>query len=159
MGISQVLEGRELFPEMSVYENLKVGGITLPNKERLRKNIKRAYEYFPILEKRKDQIAITLSGGEQQMLSISRAMMSEPKMLLLDEPSAGLAPLIVKNIYEIINRLHKEGISILIVEQNVNLGLKVSDYCFVMENGVIVLSGTGNELLSNIDIKQAYLGG
>jgi branched-chain amino acid transport system ATP-binding protein len=158
-GISQVLEGRELFPEMSVFENLMVGGITLNSKKLFKENITRVYEYFPILEKRKEQIAATLSGGEQQMLAIARAMMSSPKMMLLDEPSAGLAPRIIQTICEIIKVINEEGVSILLVEQNVNLGLQISDFSLVMENGNIVISGTRKELLSNINIKKAYLGG
>ena len=159
MGISQVLEGRELFPEMSVFENLMVGGITLNSKKIFEENITRVYEYFPILEKRKEQVAATLSGGQQQMLAIARAMMSSPKMMLLDEPSAGLAPRIIKTICEIIKVINEEGVSILLVEQNVNLGLQISDFSLVMENGNIVISGTRDELLSNTHIKKAYLGG
>ncbi|GAA3887006.1 ABC transporter ATP-binding protein [Gibbsiella dentisursi] len=157
-GIAQVPEGRRIFPDMSVEENLLIGAITLGN-HYIDEDIQRMFALFPRLKERRNQRAMTMSGGEQQMLAIARALMSRPKLLLLDEPSLGLAPLIVKQIFSILRELAQEGMTIFLVEQNANHALKLSDRGYVMVNGQIRLSGQGTELLSNQEVRKAYLGG
>ncbi|WP_408955088.1 ABC transporter ATP-binding protein [Natroniella sp. ANB-PHB2] len=157
-GIVQVPEGRQIFGELSVYENLKVGAYSRKNKKNIEADIKRMYDYFPILEERKEQTAGTLSGGEQQMLAIARGLMAEPKVLLLDEPSLGLAPLIVKDIFEIIEKINNDGTTILIVEQNANQALSIADYGYILETGKISFSGSSEALKNNDEVRKAYLG-
>lgn len=158
MGIAHVPEGRRVFSRMSVEENLEMGAFTQPN-DSVNAAIEHVYERFPRLKERRKQVAGTLSGGEQQMLAMGRAMMSEPKLLMLDEPSMGLAPILVEQIFEIIQNLHKAGTTILLVEQNAQAALSVADRGYVLETGKIVTTGTGAELLSSPAIKKAYLGG
>ena len=158
-GIAQSPEGRLIFPDLTVEENLRVGAYTIKDKEQIKANFERVYRYFPVLLERKSQIASTLSGGEQQMLAIARALMASPKVLLLDEPSLGLAPLIVAEIFRIIQEIQKEGTTVLIVEQNALQTLKIADYAYVLEVGKISMQGTGQELLSNPLLVEAYLGG
>jgi branched-chain amino acid transport system ATP-binding protein len=157
-GISLVPEGRRVFPNLSVLENLRIGAYMRKDAEGIRNDIEAIYEKFPRLKERNWQMAGTLSGGEQQMLAVGRAMMSRPKLLLMDEPSLGLAPLIIKNIFEIIKQLNKEGITVLLIEQNANMALKVAHLAYVLETGKITLKGTGRELLENPQIAAAYLG-
>jgi branched-chain amino acid transport system ATP-binding protein len=157
-GISLVPEGRRVFPNLSVLENLRIGAYMRKDTEGIRNDIEAIYEKFPRLKERNWQMAGTLSGGEQQMLAVGRAMMSRPKLLLMDEPSLGLAPLIIKNIFEIIKQLNKEGITVLLIEQNANMALKVAHLAYVLETGKITLKGTGRELLENPQIAAAYLG-
>ena len=157
-GLAQVPEGRRIFQQMTVEENLEMGAYTQPN-DTISGSLKYVYEQFPRLEERKKQIAGTLSGGEQQMLAMGRALMSKPRLLMLDEPSMGLAPILVQQIFEIIESLHQSGITILLVEQNAQAALSVADRGYVLETGRIVTSGTGAELLKSPDIKKAYLGG
>ena len=157
MGISQSPEGRRIFPRMSVLENLEMGAYL--RRDNISKDIETVYGYFPILRERKKQAAGTLSGGEQQMLAIGRALMSRPKLMLLDEPSMGLSPLLVTSIFQIIRMLNDNGTTILLVEQNAAMALKVADSACVMETGRIVLSGTGAELSRSEEVKKAYLGG
>lgn len=157
-GIAQAPEGRRIFPDMSVEENLLMGTITLGNRY-VAEDMQRMFELFPRLKERRNQRAMTMSGGEQQMLAIARALMSRPKLLLLDEPSLGLAPIIVKQIFSILRELASSGMTIFLVEQNANHALKLSDRGYVMVNGQIRLSGTGAELLSNQEVRKAYLGG
>ena len=159
LGMTQVPEGRRIFSELTVYENLVMGAYTRKDKDGVEKDFKDIYELFPRLEERKNQIAGTLSGGEQQMLAMGRAIMSRPKLLMLDEPSMGLSPLLVDQVFDIIKRFHERGTTILLVEQNANKSLAISDRAYVLENGRIVLSGTGAELLASEEIKKAYLGG
>ena len=158
-GIAQSPEGRLIFPDLTVEENLRVGAYTIDDKEQIKANFDRVYRYFPVLLERKTQVASTLSGGEQQMLAIARALMASPKVLLLDEPSLGLAPLIVAEIFRIIQEIQKEGTTVLIVEQNALQTLKIADYAYVLEVGKISMQGTGKELLSNPLLVEAYLGG
>ena len=158
-GIAQVPEGRRVFPDMTVLENLKIGAYLRNDKDGIERDLKRVYEIFPRLEERKNQIAGTLSGGEQQMLAMGRALMSRPKLLMLDEPSMGLAPILVEQIFDIIKNLHKAGTTILLVEQNAQAALSVADRGYVLETGKIVTTGTGAELLASPAIKKAYLGG
>ena len=158
LGISYVPEGREIFPELTVFENLKMGSYTRRDKDGVRKDYKRVSEYFSVLEERKNQLAGTLSGGEQQMLAIGRALMARPKLLLLDEPSLGLSPALVKEIFEIIKAINKEGITILLVEQNARMALNIGTYGYVLENGRIALSDETRVLLENDDVKEFYLG-
>lgn len=159
LGICQVPEGRRIFPYLTVAENLDMGAFLRNDKDGIKDDFHYVYSLFPILEERKNQVGGTLSGGEQQMLAISRALMSRPKMLLLDEPSLGLAPIIVKQIFNIIKKVNKEQkTTIFIVEQNANLALKAAHRGYVMENGVITLTDTGKNLMANKDIKKAYLG-
>ncbi len=157
-GLAQVPEGRRIFQQMTVEENLEMGAFTQPN-DTVSGSLKYVYEQFPRLEERKKQIAGTLSGGEQQMLAMGRALMSKPKLLMLDEPSMGLAPILVQQIFEIIETLHRSGITILLVEQNAQAALSIANRGYVLETGRIVTSGTGAELLRSPDIKKAYLGG
>lgn len=156
-GLIQVPEGRRIFQQQTVLENLKLGAYL--RKDKLDTDLQEIYSLFPILKERSEQLAGTLSGGEQQMLAIARAMMSKPKLLLLDEPSMGLAPLLVKEIFRIIKEINKRGTTILLVEQNAKMALSIADRAYVLETGKIVLSGTGEELLKSEDIKKAYLGG
>ena len=158
-GLTQVPEGRRIFQELTVYENLLMGGFIQKDQSVLKKDIEGIYERFPRLAERKNQIAGTLSGGEQQMLAIGRAMMSHPKLLLLDEPSMGLSPILVDQVFEIIKQLRDEGTTILLVEQNAGKSLAISDRAYVLELGQIVLSGTGAELAASDEVRKAYLGG
>ena len=157
-GIAHVPEGRRIFLQMSVEENIQMGAYTRPSSE-YDEVLAEVYDHFPRLKERRKQIAGTLSGGEQQMLAMGRAMMSRPKLLMLDEPSMGLSPIMVDEVFEIIKAFHKSGTTILLVEQNANKSLAISDRAYVLENGSINLSGTGKELLESEDIKKAYLGG
>ena len=157
-GLAQVPEGRRIFLQMSVQENLDMGAYTQSGAG-VGENIERVFEQFPRLKERRRQIAGTLSGGEQQMLAMGRALMSRPKLLMLDEPSMGLAPILVEQIFEIIQSLHKSGTTILLVEQNAQMALSVADRAYVMETGAISLSGTGRELAESDQVKKAYLGG
>ena len=157
-GLAQVPEGRRVFLQMTVEENLEMGAYTRPNSE-IAPGIADVYQRFPRLKERRTQVAGTLSGGEQQMLAMGRALMSKPKLLMLDEPSMGLSPLLVKEIFDIIKELHKAGTTILLVEQNAQAALSVADRGYVLETGKIVTSGTGQELLASPEIKKAYLGG
>ncbi len=159
LGMTQVPEGRRIFQELTVYENLLMGGFSQKEQSELKKDIEAIYERFPRLAERKNQIAGTLSGGEQQMLAIGRAMMSRPKLLLLDEPSMGLSPLLVDQVFDIIKQLRDDGTTILLVEQNAGKSLAISDRAYVLELGEIVLSGTGAELAASEEVKKAYLGG
>lgn len=158
-GITQVPEGRRIFSGMSVYENLMMGAFLRKDKEGIKADLKNIYSRFPILEKRSGQDASTLSGGEQQMLAMGRALMARPKILLLDEPSMGLAPILVKEIFRIIREINEQGTTILLVEQNARMALSIADRAYVMETGNIVSSGTGEELAQSPDIQKAYLGG
>ena len=157
-GIAQVPEGRRVFPNMTVLENLKIGAYLRNDKEGIEKDIKWVYELSPRLEERNWQLAGTLSGGEQQMLAVGRGLMSRPKMMMLDEPSLGLAPLVVQDIFTIIKEINRQGVTILLVEQNANMALKTADLAYVLETGSITKSGTGAELLADESIKEAYLG-
>ncbi len=154
LGISLVPENRRIFPELSVYENLMMGGFLIKNKDLFAERIKKVTDYFPILSKRGSQRAGTLSGGEQQMLAIARALMLDPKLLLLDEPSLGLSPKLVREIFAIIKDLHKSGVTILLVEQNVNQALKIADYGYVLTSGKIFLSGTYDELYEEEKVRE-----
>ena len=157
-GLAQVPEGRRVFLQMTVEENLEMGAYTQPNST-VAPGLERVYAQFPRLKERRRQIAGTLSGGEQQMLAMGRALMSNPKLLMLDEPSMGLAPILVEQIFDIIQSLHKAGTTILLVEQNAQMALSVADRGYVLETGKIVSSGTGAELLNDDAVKKAYLGG
>ena len=158
-GLAQVPEGRRIFQELTVYENLLMGGFIQKNSIELKNDIERIYDRFPRLAERRNQIAGTLSGGEQQMLAIGRAMMSHPRLLLLDEPSMGLSPLLVDQVFDIIAQLRDEGTTILLVEQNAGKSLAISDRAYVLELGEIVLSGTGQEHAASEEVRKAYLGG
>jgi len=158
LGISQVPEGRLIFPEMSVLENLELGAYIRKDTSGIHSDLDKIYDYFPILATRRKQRGGSLSGGEQQMLAIGRSLMSNPRLLLLDEPSLGLAPLIVKQIFEIIQQINKEGTTILLVEQNAQIALNVTDRGYVMETGEITISGTSDDLLADERVRQAYLG-
>lgn len=154
--LAHVPEGRHIFPQMTVEENLEMGAFTDPAD--MAKTMADVYERFPRLKERKRQLAGTLSGGEQQMLAVGRALMSKPKLLMLDEPSLGLAPIVVREIFDIIRTVNQQGITVLLNEQNANMALKVADYAYVLETGTLTLSGTGAELLTNEQVKAAYLG-
>lgn len=158
-GISQVPEGRRIFAEMSVMENLDLGAFIRKDKDGIAADIKHVFELFPRLEERKDQIAGTLSGGEQQMLAMGRALMSRPRLLLLDEPSMGLAPLLIKEIFNIIVDINKAGTTVLLVEQNANMALSIANRAYVLETGRITLSGDAKKLAASEDVRKAYLGG
>lgn len=158
LGMAHVPEGRHVFTKMSVQENLEMGAFILNDKQIIRKNIDMVYEYFPRLKERRKQLAGTLSGGEQQMLATGRALMSNPKIVLMDEPSMGLSPLLVKEIFKIIKTLHKNGITVLLVEQNAKMALSISDRAYVLETGGISMSGKASDLLKDENVKKAYLG-
>ena len=158
MGISWVQEGRAIFKRVTIEENLKVGAYHR-NKSEMLSDVKLTFERFPILKNRRSQLAGTLSGGEQQMLAIARELMSRPKLILMDEPSLGLAPLVVQNIYGIISDLQRDGITILLVEQNASIALKTADRAYVMETGRIVMEGTTRDLMTDTRVQEAYLGG
>ena len=157
-GIAMSPEGRRVFPDMTVLENLKIGAYLRHDKAEIDKDIQWVYSLFPRLEERSWQLAGTLSGGEQQMLAMGRAMMSKPRILLLDEPSLGLAPLVVQDIFKIIQEINRQGVTVLLVEQNANMALKIADLAYVLETGTITMSGTGAELLADSRVKEAYLG-
>ena len=158
MGISQVPEGRRIFQELTVYDNLLLGAYLQKDQKEIKKDIEKVFEQFPILGKRRTQIAGTLSGGEQQMLAMSRALMARPKLLMLDEPSMGLSPLLVSQVFDLIADMNQQGITILLVEQNAEKALKIADRAYVLANGEITHSGTGAELANSEEIKKAYLG-
>jgi len=159
LGIIQSPEGRQIFRELTVEENLMTGAYSVKGKKMIQSNFERTYGYFPVLKERKNQISSTLSGGEQQMLAIGRALMGSPKLLLLDEPSLGLAPLIVKDIFEIIKEIRGDGTTVLIVEQNALQTLKIADYAYVLEVGKISIEGKAEELINDPHLIDAYLGG
>ena len=159
MGMTQVPEGRRVFSELTVYENLLMGAYTEKDRSKIKEDIEEIYTIFPRLGERKSQVAGTLSGGEQQMLAMGRAIMSHPKLLMLDEPSMGLSPVLVDQVFEIIKHFHKTGTTILLVEQNANKSLAISDRAYVLENGRITVTGTGSELMASEEIRKAYLGG
>ena len=156
MGVGMVPEGRRVFPNLTVLENLKIGAYL--RRDDLKHDIEYVYSLFPRLRERSWQMAGTLSGGEQQMLAVGRALMMKPRILMMDEPSLGLAPLVIRDIFEIIKTLHAHGMTILLVEQNANAALKVADYAFVLQTGMMGVQGTGAELLDNPEVKAAYLG-
>ena len=158
-GLSQVPEGRHVFPGLTVMENLEMGAFLKKNREENQANLKKVFSRFPRLEERKNQDAATLSGGEQQMLAMGRALMSTPKLLLLDEPSMGLAPIFIQEIFDIIQDIQKQGTTVLLIEQNANKALAIADRGYVLETGKIVLSGTGKELAASDEVRKAYLGG
>lgn len=158
MGIAMAPEGRRVFPNLSVLENLKLGAYFRDDESSINRDLEWIYELFPRLKERKKQKAGTLSGGEQQMLAVGRALMSKPELLLMDEPSLGLAPLLVKEIFEIIEQINQEGRTILLIEQNAKASLKIAHYGYVLETGRIILEGEGRDLLNNEEVKKAYLG-
>ena len=158
LGIAQSPEGRRVFPNLTVLENLKIGAYLRKDRDGIEKDIRWIYELFPRLEERHWQPAGTLSGGEQQMLAVGRALMSRPKLLMMDEPSLGLAPLVVQGIFDIIRAINQQGVTVLLIEQNANMALKIADYAYVLETGCITKSGTGAALLADESIKEAYLG-
>lgn len=157
-GITLVPEGRRVFPNLSVLENLKIGAFLREDKDAIQEDLEKVYKLFPRLQERSWQMAGTLSGGEQQMLAVGRALMSSPKIMMMDEPSLGLAPLVVKDIFSIVQQIRDDGVTILLIEQNANVALHIADYGYVLETGNIVLSGRGRELLENDQVKAAYLG-
>lgn len=159
LGLVQVPEGRQIFQNQTVLENLKLGSYSRKDLSTYEKDLEHVFSLFPILKERQNQLGGTLSGGEQQMLAIGRALMSKPKILLLDEPSMGLAPLLVKEIFDIIKEINLEGTTVFVVEQNANMALSIADRAYVMETGKIVLSGTGDELKQSEEVRKAYLGG
>ncbi|MBQ1264932.1 MAG: ABC transporter ATP-binding protein [Oscillospiraceae bacterium] len=155
-GVTLVPEGRRVFPNLTVAENLRVGAYL--RKDNIKPDMQRVYDLFPRLKEREWQLAGTLSGGEQQMLAVGRALMAKPQLIMMDEPSLGLAPLVVKGIFEIIREINQQGITVLLIEQNANMALKVADVAYVMQTGGIVMQGSGMELLQNEEVKAAYLG-
>lgn len=158
LGMAHVPEGRRVFSELTVYENLEMGAYTRKDKTEIDNNLKKVYERFPRLEERKTQVAGTLSGGEQQMLAIGRALMSNPSIILMDEPSMGLSPILVEEIFDIISEISKGGTTVFLVEQNARKALSIADRAYVLETGNIVLSGDAKELMNNESVKKAYLG-
>ncbi len=158
LGLAHVPEGRKVFANLTVNENLLMGAYNNPDKSDILKLITRFFSIFPALDDKRQRLAGTLSGGEQQMLAIGRAMMSKPRMLVMDEPSLGLAPLVVNDVFNVIEQIRKEGVTVLLIEQNANAALKISDYAFLLENGRLSLEGTGLELLNDPRVKSAYLG-
>lgn len=159
LGISHVPEGRRIFPDMSVKENLELGAFLRNDKDEIKKDIEKMFDTFPILRQRSTQVAGTLSGGEQQMLTMSRALMARPKLLLLDEPSMGLAPVIVQDIFRIIKEINATGTTILLVEQNANMALSIASRAYILETGKVVMAGEAKELAKSDEVKKAYLGG
>jgi len=157
-GVALIPEGRKIFPNLTVRENLNLGAFARTDTKEIEKDLEWVYELFPRVKERLWQKGGTLSGGEQQMLAISRGLMSRPKLLMMDEPSLGLAPLLVKEIFEIITKIHEDGITVLLVEQNAFAALQIADYAYVLETGKVVLQGTGEELLQDKGVKKAYLG-
>ena len=158
LGIAMVPEGRRILTNLTVLENLKIGAYLRKDKAGIEKDLQWVYSLFPRLQERSWQLGGTLSGGEQQMLAVGRALMSRPKLMMMDEPSLGLAPLVVRDIFEIIKEINRQGVTVLLIEQNANMALKTADYGYVLETGQITLTGTGQELLSNEAVKKAYLG-
>ncbi len=158
MGIAYVPEGREIFQELTVKENLWVGAYLRNNRKQIRHDLDRMFTFFPVLKERQKQLAGTLSGGEQQMLAIARAMMNKPELLILDEPSLGLSPLLVREIFRIIKEIKNQGVTLLLIEQNANMAFQVADFVYIMENGKFVLTGTAAELKENPDVQEFYLG-
>ncbi|MBR1456988.1 MAG: ABC transporter ATP-binding protein [Oscillospiraceae bacterium] len=158
LGIAMVPEGRRVFANLTVLENLKIGAYLRKDKAEIEQDLRWVYSLFPRLEERAWQVAGTLSGGEQQMLAVGRALMSRPKLMMMDEPSLGLAPLVVKGIFEIIKEINRQGVTVLLIEQNANMALKTADIGYVLETGQITLTGSGKELLNNEAVKKAYLG-
>jgi branched-chain amino acid transport system ATP-binding protein len=157
-GITLVPEGRRVFTKLSVLENIKIGAYLRSDAKGVQRDIEWIYTLFPVLKDRSWQAAGTLSGGEQQMLAVARALMSKPKLMMMDEPSLGLAPLVVQSIFEIIKKLNREGVTILLIEQNANLALKIADYGYVFETGRVMLEGKGQDLLNDSNVREAYLG-
>jgi len=157
-GISLVPEDRKLFPYMTVFENLMLGAFTRQARKKVKDSVERVYEIFPLLKEKKDQLAETLSGGEQQMLAVSRALMANPKLLLLDEPSSGLGPMPMQKVFDVIRQISEEGTTILLVEQNVHYGLELASKAYLLENGRMVMSGKREEILSDDKVKKAYIG-
>ncbi|MCW9044708.1 MAG: ABC transporter ATP-binding protein [Alphaproteobacteria bacterium] len=158
LGLGQVAEGRQIFPSMTIKENLEMGAVINRGRAHAERNFERATTIFPRLKERLDQAAGTLSGGEQQMLAIGRCLMGEPKMIMFDEPSLGLAPALVQEVFQVIHRLNDEGITVVLVEQNVAVSLKMANHAYVLENGHMVMEGTGENLLNDDRVRQAYLG-
>ena len=158
-GLVQVTQGKDVFPAMTVLENLRLGGFILKTKDKLSNNLEKVFDYFPKLNERKNQLAATLSGGELQMLCIGRGLMSNPKMIMLDEPSAALAPQIVLDIFKNINKIRKDGLTVLIVEQNVRMALMLADYGYVIKDGIINVEGDAKKLMYDETVKESYLGG
>ncbi len=158
LGMTQVPEGRRIFQELSVYDNLLMGAYTVRDQQRFKADLEATFERFPRLAERRNQIAGTLSGGEQQMLAVARALMSRPKLIMMDEPSLGLAPLIVKGIFDIIKEINKQGVTILLIEQNANMALRTADIGYVMETGTITMKDSGAALLADEKVRAAYLG-
>ena len=159
MGIIQVPEGRKIFARMTVLENLEMGAYTFNDRDQIEADIERAFSQFTRLKERQKQLGGTLSGGEQQMLAMARALMARPRLLLMDEPSMGLAPILVEQVFDIIREINDSGTTVLLVEQNAQMALSIADRGYVLETGKIVLNGTGDELLLNPQVKEAYLGG
>ena len=158
MGIAQCLEGRQVFSHLTVRENLQMGAFLRKDTDKIKQDYEYVYSLFPRLKERNSQLAGTLSGGEQQMLAVGRGLMMNPKILMMDEPSLGLAPLVVQGIFDIIRTINKEGVTVLLIEQNANMALKIADLGYVLETGRITLTGSGRDLLKNEDVKKAYLG-
>ena len=158
LGLAHVPEGRHVFARMTVEENLRMGAYIVKDQKKIAENLEKVYHHFPRLKERYRQLAGTLSGGEQQMLAVGRALMSRPKLMMLDEPSLGLAPLVVQDIFKIIQEINRQGVTVLLIEQNANMALKIADLAYVLETGTITMSGTGAELLADERVKEAYLG-